>query len=108
MPQIGFTNPFTNLVGMGRQYLDDTPNAAYGLWSSGFKGGGTPFSRWLGWQQPKYQQAWEGSLAKNPQKSFIDYLLEQNPVSEFYGATSPQERGENPRSFLGRTRWTVL
>jgi hypothetical protein len=98
-------NPFEGIQGLALDYLNENPQAGWGQYLNAFGLGSDPYSGWLRSQQNRYYTQYQGANAANPNLKWTDYLMQQNPQKE-YQAMDPWSRGENPRAFQGRTRWS--
>ena len=99
-------NPFEGIQGLALDYLNEQPQAGWGAYLGSFGMGSDPYSNWLRGQQNRYYTQYQGLNAKQPNLKWTDYLQQLNPQKD-YAALDPWSRGENPRGWAGRTRWSM-
>ena len=99
-------NPFEGINGIALDYLNENPTAGWGQYLNTFGLGSDPYSQWLRSQQSRYYTQYQGLNAKDPNLTWTGYLQQLNPQKDF-AALDPRSRGENPRGFQGRTRWSL-
>lgn len=99
-------NPFSGLSGLALDYLNEIPEAGWGAYLGAFGLGGDPYSQWLRGQQKNYYTQFMGANASDPSLSWTGYLGKIDPKADF-AKMNPWSRGENPRAWAGRTRWSL-
>ncbi len=116
MPLTNPFNPFAGIDSLGMQYLNEVPEAAYGAWlealAKSLRGpnatpGGSALERYLSYKQPEYYRQYSAANARQPNLTWTDFLKQLDPMAT-WSQLGPYERGENPRSWYGRTRWNLF
>ncbi len=102
-----YANPFrdTSLINkiIDRHYLEDQPEAAFGLFTSNFNG---PYNtgNWLHQQYSRLYSQYAGQQALDPSKLWFDYLAGLDIQKEL-SKVSPYDRGERASVYAPRMRY---